>query len=155
MTFKFSGNVNLIIWKCHAKFDGHVSAGVDAIPRVLILMGHPVWFPNCKHANAQYEWVTQTFYRARLSLQQKRVLTSVVMRFLSSLKGWLFWLDILYCLLYKAWVTHHYNQKKSKEEMEILLQILVSWKYIGYHFCTKTIILAPSIWNFTKQPTHE
>ena len=39
--------------------------------------------------------VTQTFYRARLSLQQKRVLTSVVMRFLSSLKGWLFWLDIV------------------------------------------------------------
>ena len=39
--------------------------------------------------------VTQTFYPARLSLQQKRVLTSVVMRFLSSLKGWLFWLDIV------------------------------------------------------------
>ena len=42
---------------------------------------------------ASSKQVTQTFYRVRLSLQQKRVLTSVVMRFLSSLKGWLFWLD--------------------------------------------------------------
>jgi hypothetical protein len=55
--------------------------------------------------------VTQTFYRARLSLQQKRVLTSVVMRFLSSLKGWLFWLDIV-CffasLLRSAWLSFAY-----------------------------------------------
>ena len=69
--------------------------------------------------------MTQTFYRARLSLQQKRVLTSVVMRFLSSLKGWLFWLDIVcffaalclaqLCLLWSQLPTyiHIYYQQNA------------------------------------------
>ena len=68
--------------------------------------------------------MTQTFYQARLSLQQKRVLTSVVMRFLSSLKGWLFWLDIVcffavLCLgsALPTWVTttyiHIYYQQNA------------------------------------------
>ena len=57
-------------------------------PKNVLFLGSP-------RAAWSSQQVTQTFYQARLSLQQKRVLTSVVMRFLSSLKGWLFWLDIV------------------------------------------------------------
>ena len=90
--------------------------------------------------------VTQTFYRARLSLQQKRVLTSVVMRFLSSLKGWLFWLDIVcffaalclaqLCLLGSQLPTYIFTTNK----MQVHIRMTLLTKRCIQFVCQNTVL---------------